>query len=117
MSISYLASATTYSSLWSKSPWALFTVPYGVKARGLSLQVTKLVDNYRSHESLLKLYSDVFYHGELQPRADPALTHCLCRWELLPRRGFPLVFHGTQGEDMREGSSPSWFNPVEAVQV
>ena len=22
-----------------------------------------------------------------------------------------------QGEDLREGNSPSWFNPVEAVQV
>ena len=25
--------------------------------------------------------------------------------------------HGYQGEDLREGNSPSWFNPMEAVQV
>ena len=23
----------------------------------------------------------------------------------------------TQGDDMREGNSPSWFNPMEVVQV
>ena len=50
-------------------------------------------------------------------RADPRVTHPLTSWEGLPQRGFPLVFHGVQGEDMREGNSPSWFNPVEAVQV
>ena len=81
------------------------------------MQVTKLVDNYRSHETLLKLYSDMFYHGELCMRADSRVTHPLTSWEGLPRKGFPLVFHGVQGEDMREGNSPSWFNPVEAVQV
>lgn len=80
-------------------------------------QVTKLVDNYRSHKTLLQLYSDMFYHGELCVRADPGVTHSLISWEMLPRRGIPLIFHGVQGEDMREGSSPSWFNPVEAIQV
>ena len=29
---------------------------------------------------------------------------------------FTYVVH-LQGEDLREGNSPSWFNPVEAVQV
>ena len=82
-----------------------------------STQVTKLVDNYRSHETLLQLYSDMFYHGELCVRADPGITHSLTSWEMLPRRGVPLIFHGVQGEDMREGNSPSWFNPVEAMQV
>ena len=81
------------------------------------MQVTKLVDNYRSHETLLKLYSDMFYHRELCMRADSRVTHPPTSWEGLPRKGFPLVFHGVQGEDMREGNSPSWFNPVEAVQV
>ena len=50
-------------------------------------------------------------------RADPRITQPLTSWEGLPQKGFPLVFHGVQGEDMREGNSPSWFNPVEAVQV
>ena len=31
--------------------------------------------------------------------------------------GFPLLFHGILGEDMREGNSPSWFNPLEVTAV
>ncbi len=58
------------------------------------VQVTKLVSSYRAHPSLLRLYSDIFYHGELEACADPSLTHVLCDWELLPTKGFPLVFHG-----------------------
>ncbi|XP_078596430.1 RNA helicase Mov10l1-like [Branchiostoma floridae x Branchiostoma japonicum] len=79
--------------------------------------VTKLVCNYRSHPALLKLPSELFYHGDLFTLADPSLTQQLEDWEGLPCKGCPIIFHGTEGEDMREGSSPSWFNPVEAVQV
>ncbi|XP_019633304.1 PREDICTED: RNA helicase Mov10l1-like [Branchiostoma belcheri] len=81
------------------------------------LLVTKLVCNYRSHPALLKLPSELFYHGDLFTLADPSLTRQLENWEGLPCKGRPIIFHGTEGEDMREGSSPSWFNPVEAVQV
>lgn len=75
------------------------------------------MENYRSHSSILNLYSDTFYHGELEPQADPNVTSLMCDWEGLPVKGFPLVFHGVRGEDMREGNSPSWFNPVEIIQV
>ena len=75
------------------------------------------MENYRSHPSILSLYSDTFYHGELEPGADPSVTSLMCDWEGLPTKGFPLLFHGVMGEDMREGNSPSWFNPVEIVQV
>ncbi|XP_019853676.1 PREDICTED: putative helicase MOV-10 [Amphimedon queenslandica] len=81
------------------------------------LLVTKLVVNYRSHPSLLHLYSTIFYHGELVPAADINMTHSLLNWEGLTNPAFPLLFHGVIGEDVREGNSPSWFNPVEAVQV
>ncbi len=29
----------------------------------------------------------------------------------------PLFFHGIAGEDMREGDSPSFFNPHEAMAI
>ena len=44
-------------------------------------------------------------------------THLLLEWEGLPKKGFPLIVHGVVGQDMQEGNSPSWFNPVEALQV
>ncbi|KAM9684704.1 RNA helicase Mov10l1 [Dama dama] len=81
------------------------------------LLVTKLVKNYRSHSALLALPSRLFYHRELEVCADPAVVTSLLGWEKLPRKGFPLVFHGVRGNEAREGRSPSWFNPAEAVQV
>ncbi|XP_006888176.1 PREDICTED: putative helicase Mov10l1 [Elephantulus edwardii] len=81
------------------------------------LLVTKLVKNYRSHSALLALPSRLFYHKELEVCADPTVVTSLLGWEKLPRKGFPLIFHGVRGSEAREGRSPSWFNPAEAVQV
>ncbi|XP_067091219.1 RNA helicase Mov10l1 [Osmerus mordax] len=79
--------------------------------------VTKLVYNYRSHEALLALPSRMFYEGELCVRSQRAVVDSLCHWTHLPTKGFPLLFHGVRGMEMREGRNPSWFNPGEAVQV
>ncbi|XP_035013123.1 RNA helicase Mov10l1 [Hippoglossus stenolepis] len=79
--------------------------------------VTKLIYNYRSHEALLTLPSKLFYQGELCCEASRAVVESLCQWKTLPKKGFPLLFHGVRGTEMREGKNPSWFNPVEAVQV
>ncbi|CAG08644.1 unnamed protein product, partial [Tetraodon nigroviridis] len=105
--------------------------------------VTKLVDNYRSHKALLTLPSKLFYRDELCVKAPRAVVDSLCQWKTLPKKGFPLIFHGVrvgdrwvcdrntpealqvaefqlwvlQGMELREGNSPSLFNPVEAVQV
>ena len=35
----------------------------------------------------------------------------------LPTKGFPLVFHGVNGQEEREAKSPSWFNTHEVMQV
>lgn len=59
-------------------------------------QVTKLVKNYRSHAALLALPSRLFYHRELEVCADPQVVTSLLGWEKLPRKGFPLVFHGVR---------------------
>ena len=58
----------------------------------LLLQVTKLVENYRSHKMLLRLYSDQFYDGELVEKADHRITHSLCNGIYLPTKGVPLIF-------------------------
>lgn len=59
-----------------------------------SLQITKLVKNYRSHSALLALPSKLFYHKELEVCADISVVTSLLGWERLPRKGFPLIFHG-----------------------
>ncbi|XP_063998494.1 RNA helicase Mov10l1 [Pogoniulus pusillus] len=81
------------------------------------LLITKLVRNYRSHSALLALPSKLFYHKELQVCADNSVINSLLHWNKLPRKGFPLIFHGIRGNETREGRSPSWFNAAEAVQV
>ncbi|XP_040452539.1 RNA helicase Mov10l1 [Falco naumanni] len=81
------------------------------------LLITKLVKNYRSHAALLALPSKLFYHKELEVCADTSVVNSLLHWEKLPRKGFPLIFHGIRGSETREGRSLSWFNPTEAVKV
>uniref|UniRef100_A0A8C3NJH1 RNA helicase n=1 Tax=Geospiza parvula TaxID=87175 RepID=A0A8C3NJH1_GEOPR len=81
------------------------------------LLITKLTKNYRSHSALLALPSKLFYHKELEVCADTSVVTSFLNWEKLPRKGFPLIFHGIRGSETREGRSPSLFNPAEAVQV
>lgn len=40
--------------------------------------------NYRSHQKILDLPNKLFYNGELQPKADEIITHCMMGWEELP---------------------------------
>ena len=79
--------------------------------------VTFLVNNYRSHPDILKLPNEMFYRNQLIARGDVFQTHSMTKWEHLPTKGFPIVFHAVDGENTREGRSPSWFNPQEAMVV
>lgn len=79
--------------------------------------LTKLVRNYRSHPSILKLPNQLFYDDDLKCCGDVLATHSLCKWEHLKKQGFPVIFHSMEGENLRESLSPSWFNPQEAQQV
>ncbi|KAI4888968.1 hypothetical protein NFI96_014931, partial [Prochilodus magdalenae] len=79
--------------------------------------VTKLLRNYRSHKSILKVPNEMFYEGELLPFADEFSTSFYCNWEYLPKRNFPVIFHGVLGKDERELNSPSFFNTSEIIVV
>ncbi|XP_035864328.1 putative helicase mov-10-B.1 isoform X1 [Sander lucioperca] len=75
--------------------------------------VTKLLRNYRSHPAILKIPNELFYNGELQPYAHKEKCNSYCKWERLPKKGFPLIFHGVAGTDERDASSPSVYNMAE----
>jgi superfamily I DNA and/or RNA helicase len=82
--------------------------------------ITKLVRNFRSHPALLRLPGRLFYADELVPCADRTIVDSLLQFSGLTEQGkgrVPLVVHGVVGQDMREASSPSFFNPVEAALV
>lgn len=79
--------------------------------------ITKLLQNYRSHPAILDQPNQMFYDNELIASANRELRECLCQWYSLPCMGFPVIFHGVIGDDMREERSPSFFNPTEAFVV
>lgn len=79
--------------------------------------MTKLVRNYRSHAKILHLPSTLFYGGDLTPCKENDGSFSLPLLDLLPDPEFPLLFIGIQGFDEREGTSPSWFNRIEASKV
>ena len=68
--------------------------------------ITKLVHNYRSHPKILVIPNKAFYDGDLIANADFMVSHRFVDWEHLPTRGFPIIFHGVEGEDLREANSP-----------
>ncbi|KAK2861814.1 hypothetical protein Q5P01_001347 [Channa striata] len=78
--------------------------------------VTKLLRNYRSHADILKIPNELFYENELQVYADQWDREAYCNWEYLPKKGFPVIFHGVMGKDEREANSPSFFN-VSEIEV
>ena len=85
------------------------------------LVLTKLVKNYRAHETLLKLPSKLFYDDDLESKASYEEAYELCENPImkcvLETEGVPLVFHGVKGQCTREKDSPSWFNAAEILQV
>ncbi|NXI60620.1 SDE3 helicase, partial [Chloroceryle aenea] len=77
--------------------------------------ITKLLWNYRSHEAILRIPNELFYDSELKAcESDEFDVRSLyCTWDELPKKGFPIIFHGVCGEDRREAKSPSFFNTSE----
>lgn len=82
-----------------------------------SCSIVKLVKNFRSHPSILEYSNLTFYASELQPCGDPAHTHRFANLEILPKKGFPLLFHNVIGKDQQDSDSPSYFNVEEATMV
>jgi helicase MOV-10 len=79
-------------------------------------RIVKLVKNYRSHPRILDFPNREFYRGDLVACGGNVIN-TYKNWEHLPKNGFPVIFHAVAGEDMREASSPSYFNVDEITQV
>ena len=78
---------------------------------------TKLIRNYRSHEAILRVPSELFYDNELKTEASEDIKSSMIGYEFLPNEKCPLIFHGVRGQNIQETDSPSWFNPAEALQA
>ena len=74
--------------------------------------VVRLTDNYRAHPELLKVPSQLFYHGKLASKADASETKALVAWE-----DSALLCWGVAGDHQHDLDSPSYFNPLECAKV
>ena len=53
----------------------------------------------------------------MRAAGDVNITHLLVKSGILPKKGFPIMFHGVKGSEMRTWQSPSYFNIPEASVV
>lgn len=60
--------------------------------------ITKLVQNYRSHKSLLYLSNKQFYDEELKI-CGGAETQMALNWSQLPNKNFPMIFQEVRGTE------------------
>ncbi|KAI0691004.1 P-loop containing nucleoside triphosphate hydrolase protein [Cerioporus squamosus] len=88
---------------------------YDAEHRGISW--IKLLQNYRSHPSILAYPNEKFYEEELEVCGDRAVTHSFIDSPQLESPKFPIVFHAIAGHNDRESTSPSYFNIDEASEV
>lgn len=77
----------------------------------------KLVQNFRSHNAILKFPNERFYQGDLLQCGESTTVNAMVGSPQLVSKDFPVVFHAVAGKDDREASSPSFFNIDEATQV
>ena len=74
----------------------------------------------RSHPRLISLPGELYYKSELVPSAERSLVDNCLGFRGLTEAALgqtPFLFHGVIGQDTRDASSPSFFNPEEVVTV
>lgn len=79
--------------------------------------ITKLLNNYRSHGDILWSANQLFYDGELIPKAGPHITEIALNWSFLPNRKVPLIFHSVVGFTKHQENSHSLYNEREVSYV
>ncbi|KAI9508245.1 RNA helicase [Russula earlei] len=79
--------------------------------------VVKLLSNYRSHPAIIRYPNERFYDGELEAHGEPSSINSCLTLAPLVRDKYPVIFCAVEGQDTREASSPSFFNPEEVLQV
>ncbi|KAH8234477.1 hypothetical protein KR038_011898, partial [Drosophila bunnanda] len=78
---------------------------------------TRLRQNYRSHPEIVRLFNELYYNGELIPKATPSEVNHAANWKLLPNGAFPIIFQATHGVTKPEKHSTSSYNQLEAQVV
>lgn len=75
--------------------------------------VVQLVDNYRSHEMILKFPNGEFYNNRLRARAPENQVNVALRSDILVNPQVPIVLHGSFYMSCKDSNGHSWYNTEE----
>ncbi|KAI9462824.1 P-loop containing nucleoside triphosphate hydrolase protein [Lactarius psammicola] len=81
------------------------------------LMIVDLQRNRRSHGAIIAWPNRYLYKDRIHAYASPNVSHLLLQSGVLPQMGFPIVFHGVKGLELRMRDSPSYLNIHEASVV
>jgi len=84
----------------------------GINSTQSIFPVVMLVNNYRSHPSIVKLFSQIFYDDKLIPHVDPMMSMDVLQWSGWKNKT-PILFQHVEGIEARDRDSPSWYNSEE----
>jgi helicase MOV-10 len=80
-------------------------------------RIVTLQRNRRSHGAIIAWPNRYLYEDNMRAAGDVGVTHLLVDSGVLPKKGFPIMFHGIKGREERTIQSPSYFNIFEASIV
>ncbi|KAI0258992.1 P-loop containing nucleoside triphosphate hydrolase protein [Gloeopeniophorella convolvens] len=89
---------------------------YGLDAHS-GQTVVDLQRNRRSHGAIIAWPNRYLYEDIMRAHATAEISRYLLESNVLPKKGFPIVFHGIKGSEKRTKHSPSYFNVHEASLV
>ncbi|KAH9038477.1 P-loop containing nucleoside triphosphate hydrolase protein [Lactarius pseudohatsudake] len=91
------------------------------KTYGLDTQAGKTIvvlqRNRRSHGTIIAWPNRYLYEDSMQAHASSDVSRLLLHSCVLPKQGFPVVFHSVKGLELRTQHSPSYLNVHEASVV
>jgi len=79
--------------------------------------IVELHRDRRSHGAIIAWPNRYLYEDSMHAHASLDVSHLLLQSDVLPKKGFPVVFHGIKGWEQRARHSPSFLNVHEASVV
>ncbi|KAI0259125.1 P-loop containing nucleoside triphosphate hydrolase protein [Gloeopeniophorella convolvens] len=89
---------------------------YGLDAHS-GQTVVDLQRNRRSHGAIIAWPNRYLYKDIIRAHATAEISRYLLESDILPKKRFPILFHGIKGSEKRTKHSPSYYNVHEASLV
>jgi hypothetical protein len=81
------------------------------------LRIVALRRNWRSHGAIIAWSNRYLYADVMRDHGNAYITHHLVDSGVLPKKGFPVAFHGIKGSEQRTKWSLKYSNVLEASIV